>query len=92
MDFFNRKKTKQMLRFIHEFRNSYEGKAYKYALFILFFWLILGHFHLNSDLGQMFYGPHYWRQADGLAQTMNYVKNGYNFLDHSLYYNQFNGS
>ncbi|MFT4602378.1 MAG: hypothetical protein ACI857_002564 [Arenicella sp.] len=81
-----------MLRFINEFRSSYEGKLFKYAIFLIFFWLVLGYFQLNGDLGQMFYGPHYWRQADGLAQTMNYVKNGYDFFDHSVYYNQFNGT
>ncbi|OIQ33461.1 MAG: hypothetical protein BM555_04630 [Crocinitomix sp. MedPE-SWsnd] len=81
-----------MLRFINQFRSTYEGKLFKYTLFLIFFWLVLGYFQLNGDLDQMFYGPHYWRQADGLAQTMNYVKNGYDFFDHSLYYNQFNGS
>lgn len=81
-----------MRKYVDALYQSYGSRLFETTTFILFFWLVLGYFHLNSNLDQMIYGPHYWRQADGLAQAMNYTKNGLDFFDHSLYYNQFNGS
>lgn len=70
----------------------YNNKYFQLALMFGLFWLLIVKLELNRNLNEDLRGPHFWRQSDGWAQIMNYVNNGLNFFDFSVYYNQFNGS
>ncbi len=64
------------------------NKWIEWLLYATLFWSFIVYLHLNRGLDDMIPGYHYWRKTDTYAQILNYYYNGFNFFDHSIYYNQ----